>query len=884
MTGNPDPSKDNGQLVLAIKEEHISVTPDSEVKVHIAVINQTSGEDYVDILVKGVPSDWVTIDTPVVHLDAGEAKQVILTVQPPVVPQSRVGQYPLDIQAVSQVDPKRSATVQSSLVVAAYHSKGRIGVMLGSLQFSVAPGSSITIPILLQNRGTEADNFGLNVEGIPANWVSTNSTVTRLDPSTSKEIQLTIRVPRSPAADAGRMPFKIQFTSQVLPDQKAEVDCILTVSAFSVFSASLQPEKLQAGQIGQLIITNTGNITSTYTLEFHSAANELVFEKGVQVPRPGAQPGTPQVEISYVEIPKGEKFLIASGERGIYPFRSRLRSRPIVGNEKAYPFTVQAQSSDNKLVKLPGEVVEKGFVPMWLVSASLIGIAILCLVMSLYPLSGIRRAASATQTAAYIQTRAAFSPEDDSDGDGLSNGEEIENGTDPFKPDTDEDALLDGEEVNTFKTDPLSPDTDEDGLSDGEEVKTYMTDPLNPDSDADLLGDGDEIARKTDPLKPDTDQDGLGDGDEVRLGTDPLQQDTDKDQLLDSQENQTCPRPLDPDSDSDGIIDGNDLDPCDPMNPALTATAFAANPTPAPVTPTPAPPTDAPTNPPVPTNTNPPAATPTLVFPPLDGIVLFESNRDGNSEIYALNLTTRSMLRLTDDPAADMQPALAPDSLLVAYASNKNGNNEIYLTGMDRRSPLNLTNSSSDDQQPTWSPDGDWIAFTSNRDGNQEIYIMRSDGSEVRNLTNNSSDDFAPSWFSVPRLLGSEEWIAFTSNRDGNLEIYKIRPDGSGLENLTENSANDFFPSGVFGGGLLAFVTDRDGNPEIYTMTDSGGAPTNVTNHFAQDLDPSLSPDLEWIIFATDRDGNLEIYAINIGDGSTYNLTGIPGQDRNPDW
>jgi hypothetical protein len=43
-------------------------------------------------------------------------------------------------------------------------------------------------------------------------------------------------------------------------------------------------------------------------------------------------------------------------------------------------------------------------------------------------------------------------------------------GTDPTNPDTDEDGLNDGEEVNTYNTDPTNPDTDEDGLSDGEEV------------------------------------------------------------------------------------------------------------------------------------------------------------------------------------------------------------------------------------------------------------------------------------------------------------------------------------------------------------------------------------------------------------------------------
>lgn len=54
----------------------------------------------------------------------------------------------------------------------------------------------------------------------------------------------------------------------------------------------------------------------------------------------------------------------------------------------------------------------------------------------------------------------------DSDGDGLSNGTELSLGIDPFKSDTDEDGIWDGEEVNFYQTDPKKADTDGDGISD----------------------------------------------------------------------------------------------------------------------------------------------------------------------------------------------------------------------------------------------------------------------------------------------------------------------------------------------------------------------------------------------------------------------------------
>ena len=126
----------------------------------------------------------------------------------------------------------------------------------------------------------------------------------------------------------------------------------------------------------------------------------------------------------------------------------------------------------------------------------------------------------------------------DTDGDGLTDSEENELGTDPMNADTDGDGLTDGDEVNNYETDPLNPDTDGDGLNDGAEVNSHGTDPLNPDSDDDGLSDGAEVNQhRTDPMNADSDGDGLTDGEEVNeYGTDPNNPNSDGDGFTDSQE------------------------------------------------------------------------------------------------------------------------------------------------------------------------------------------------------------------------------------------------------------------------------------------------------------------------------------------------------------
>ncbi len=121
----------------------------------------------------------------------------------------------------------------------------------------------------------------------------------------------------------------------------------------------------------------------------------------------------------------------------------------------------------------------------------------------------------------------------------LSNTLEELFGTDPEKDDTDGDFLSDYNEIFIFATDPTLPDTDGNGINDGDEdidgdglsnldELQIGTNPVSADTDKDSLTDKEEIdLHKTNPLEYDTDKDTLGDGDELLLGLDPLNPITD---------------------------------------------------------------------------------------------------------------------------------------------------------------------------------------------------------------------------------------------------------------------------------------------------------------------------------------------------------------------
>ncbi len=113
---------------------------------------------------------------------------------------------------------------------------------------------------------------------------------------------------------------------------------------------------------------------------------------------------------------------------------------------------------------------------------------------------------------------------DDTDGDGLTDEEELIIGSDPSDPDSDDDGLYDGEEVGDDLSDPV--DTDEDGLpdwddddDDGDGIPTIVENAEDADGDGapDVDADGDDTPNYRDT---DSDDDGLLDRDEGTVDED----------------------------------------------------------------------------------------------------------------------------------------------------------------------------------------------------------------------------------------------------------------------------------------------------------------------------------------------------------------------------
>ncbi len=238
--------------------------------------------------------------------------------------------------------------------------------------------------------------------------------------------------------------------------------------------------------------------------------------------------------------------------------------------------------------------------------------------------------------------------------------------------------------------------------------------------------------------------------------------------------------------------------------------------------------------------------------------IAFYSNRDGNFEIYVMDVDGNNPLRLTINPAIDAGPSWGPRGKKIAFHSNRGGNYDIFVMDANGNNQINLTNSpDAHDREPDWSPDGDSIAYQSKDTGHYDILIVSANGKDNRNLTNkpNSRDQY-PAW------SPDGASIAFTSNRGGNDDIFVMQASGNRPRNLTEKdidgpeglrlaNARDSLPSWTADGKKIVFSSVNSNR--VWIMDADGKNRKQIIPKDGNDRDAAVSPDGKFVVFQANR-------------------------------
>ena len=184
--------------------------------------------------------------------------------------------------------------------------------------------------------------------------------------------------------------------------------------------------------------------------------------------------------------------------------------------------------------------------------------------------------------------------------------------------------------------------------------------------------------------------------------------------------------------------------------------------------------------------------------------------------------TARNLFRLTNGEGNDTWPTWSPDGKRIAFQSDRDGNLDIWVINVDGSGLTNLTKSPREDEHPAWSPDGTKIAFTSRREGNRDIWVMNANGSNPENLTREPGRDRYAMWSPD----GTK--IAFNTNRDGNQEIYVMNADGSAQRNVTNSPSIEGLADWSPDGTRLVLYSNRPGDKDIFILDLKTGQWINV--------------------------------------------------------
>ena len=163
-------------------------------------------------------------------------------------------------------------------------------------------------------------------------------------------------------------------------------------------------------------------------------------------------------------------------------------------------------------------------------------------------------------------------------------------------------------------------------------------------------------------------------------------------------------------------------------------------------------------------------------------LALTLSTRDGNLDIYTLDLASQALTRITDDPGIDTEPQWSNDGRSLYFTSDRAGGPQIYRVGIQPGDkPRRLTFQNSYNARPRLSPDESQLAFVTQEEGAYRIATMDLRGRGDVQVLTRGHFDVSPSY--APN--GAE--IIYASRDRGRGVLALVSADGRVQERLVSS-------------------------------------------------------------------------------------------------
>lgn len=192
--------------------------------------------------------------------------------------------------------------------------------------------------------------------------------------------------------------------------------------------------------------------------------------------------------------------------------------------------------------------------------------------------------------------------------------------------------------------------------------------------------------------------------------------------------------------------------------------------------------------------------------------IVFSALKEGQTDLYVIELLTGEVDRLTFDPFNDTHPSWHPRTGEIVYASERGGKNRLVLMNLTQRTERVLTEGTYNAISPTWTPDGKSILFCSDRQSIYDIHkIAISDQQSAVSTEVESSQQEESDLSNL--LTDSRQPIA-----DSHISPVGSRPLELALTRLTNMMTGCFNPSLSPDGETLLFSAYQNGKYDVCVM------------------------------------------------------------------
>jgi len=214
--------------------------------------------------------------------------------------------------------------------------------------------------------------------------------------------------------------------------------------------------------------------------------------------------------------------------------------------------------------------------------------------------------------------------------------------------------------------------------------------------------------------------------------------------------------------------------------------------------------------------------------------VSFESKA---SAIYVQTLRTGERKRVSARAGINGAPAWSPDGKTLALTlSRKDGDVDVYTLELNSQVLTRMTFDPGIDTEPSWSADGKKLYFNSDRAGGPQIYEI-----DVANPNRATRVSFEGSYNARPRVSPDGKQLSVVHLDRGNYRIAVIDLASKGLQVLSEGR-QDESPSYAPNGAVLIYATQERGRGVLATVSTDGRTAERFTNTVGEVREPVWAP------------------------------------------